>query len=90
MYPSSGVTVSDYGFRERSTNDLANWPKGPDQKKGPSCFWKSYLSGWKSFSAMSLLDRPIAMVCASNQNRSVEAHFSLINSGFRNVSSYGK
>jgi hypothetical protein len=33
--------------------------------------------------------RPIALVCASNQNRSVEAHGFLLREGYTNLSSFG-
>jgi RNA polymerase II subunit A C-terminal domain phosphatase SSU72 len=35
------------------------------------------------------LDSRIALVCASNQNRSVEAHALLLSKGYRNIYSYG-
>jgi RNA polymerase II subunit A C-terminal domain phosphatase SSU72 len=31
----------------------------------------------------------VALVCASNQNRSVEAHAALLNKGYKNIFSYG-
>jgi len=34
-------------------------------------------------------DRTVALVCASNQNRSVEAHALLLNKGFKKVRSFG-
>eukprot|EP01132_Coremiostelium_polycephalum_P004706 gene4706-5878_t len=34
-------------------------------------------------------NKRLAMVCASNQNRSVEAHYLFINKGYKNVRSFG-
>jgi RNA polymerase II subunit A C-terminal domain phosphatase SSU72 len=38
---------------------------------------------------MKLEGANVALVCASNQNRSVEAHALLLNKGYKKVHSYG-
>lgn len=51
---------------------------------------RDYLSGWRVGDMQSTNQmKSIALVCASNQNRSMECHSLLLKKGYQNLSSYG-